>query len=122
MTKESPLYKLTLTKEQAQIVSRACELYARIRVGQFDEIIRDCLEPDIKAGDFCQRKEIAVYHLLEARKEIYPELNGFGHSYGIGKFEDADISFDVYQVIRYALGSDREPWSMRTLPECEVEE
>ena len=43
------------------------------------------------------------------------------HSYGYGKFPDADQSFDVYQVLRYALGSDRKPWSLTELPKCEKE-
>lgn len=51
-------------------------------------------------------------YLLDARKAIYPELNGIGHSYGVGKFADADRAFDVYQVLRHALGDPREPFQL----------
>ena len=37
--------QLTLTEEQAKIVSTACEFYARVRMGQFDRIIDHTLHP-----------------------------------------------------------------------------
>lgn len=58
--------------------------------------------------------------LLEARNAIYPELHDIGHSYGLGRFEDADKSYDVYQVIRHAMGG-KEPFSYYELARCEVE-
>ena len=83
-------YTLELNEVQAQTVSQACEFFARIKMGQFD-----------------------------ARKAIYPELNGIGHSYGVGKFADADRAFDVYQVLRHALGDPREPFQLgEPLPSC----
>ena len=114
---------LTLTEEQAKIVSKACEFYARIRIGQFNEIIWSCLDLSIPTDDFCKRRDEAERLLLEARKQIYPELYGIGHSYGIGKFEDADKAFDVHQVIRKKFGDPRGTFSYYELPKCEkVEE
>ena len=113
------MIELTLTDEQARIVSRACEFYARIVMGQFKEIIWECI--CIRAGkndDICQRCDEAERLLFEARKQIYPELHGPGHSYGIGKFERADKAFDVHQVIRYAMGHWRTPFSYHELPKC----
>ena len=110
--------KLTLTKEQAQTVSIACEFYARIKLGQFKEIIWHTLDPKLVTDDFCERRDITEHYLLEARKEIYPELHGIGHSYGIGKFEDADKSYDVHQVIRQLFGDERGLFSYYELPGC----
>ena len=115
------MIKLTLTDEQAKIVATACEFYARVKMGQFNEIRWLCMR-DFSAPDFCKRKDEAERLLWEARKKIYPDLQGAGHSYGMGKFEDADKSFDVYQVIEYALGGKREPFSYYDLPKCEKEE
>ena len=115
--------ELHLSKEQAQIVSQACEFFARIKMGQFDEIPLICLSNDLPIGEYCSRKAVAEKTLLEARKYIYPELHGSGHSYGVGKFLDADRAFDVYQVLRYALGDPRTPFSFdEPLPTCIIKE
>lgn len=110
--------ELSLTEEQARIVSTACEFYARIRLGQFNEILFRCFDIAPLPSDYFERKELAEQLLLKARKEIYPELCGAGHSYGIGKFKDADLSFDVHQVIRQAMGTGRTPFSYYALPKC----
>ena len=113
------MIKLTLTDEQAQTVARACEFYARVRMGQFQEIYWQCLEVK-NVDDYRNRRDNAERELLNARKYIYPDLgNSFGHSYGIGKFKDADLSFDVYQVIRSAYGDPRPPFSYYELPTIE---
>lgn len=111
--------KLTLTNEQAQIVSTACEFYARIKMGQFKEIIWHTLDMKIPTNDFCERRDLAEHYLLEARKYLYPDLHGVGHSYGMGKFEEADKAFDVYQVLRQQFGDPRSPFSYYELPICE---
>lgn len=110
--------QLTLTEEQAKVVSVACEFYSRVRMGQFKEITWHTLDWSIPSDDFCGRLDNAERCLLEARKYIYPELHGWGHSYGIGKFEDADRAFDVHQVLRNQFGDGRTPFSYYDLPEC----
>lgn len=114
------MIRLTLTDEQAKIVSIATEFYSRVRIGQFNEIIWHTLDLSINTEEFCQRRDKAEHLLFAARKQLYPELNGIGHSFGMGKFKDADMSFDVYQVIRHAMGDDRTPFSYYELPKCEV--
>ena len=117
------MIELHLTKEQAETVSKACEFFARIKMGQFDEIPLLCLSHELPGGEYYNRKTDAEKSLLEARKFIYPELHGFGHSYGIGKFTDVDRAFDVYQVLRYALGDPRTPFSFdEPLPICIIKE
>lgn len=112
------MIELLLTEEQANIVASACELYARIRMGQFNEIVWHTLDMKIPSDEYCPRRDEAERLLMEARKQIYPDLYGIGHSYGIGKFEDADKAFDVYQVIRYLNGDPRSPFSYHELPKC----
>ena len=111
---------LTLTEEHAKLVARACEFYARMKMGQFNEVVWNFLDRKLDGDQYCIRRDLAEANLLEARKSIYPELKGVGHSYGIGKFEDADKTFDIYQVVEYALGSNKEPWSYYKLPKCEI--
>lgn len=102
------MVRLTLTDEQAKIVAEACEFYSRIRIGQFREIIYKTLERnELGAKNYCERRDAAEQRLLAARAAIYPELHGLGHSYGYGKFEDADRAFDVYQVVRKNFGDPR---------------
>lgn len=115
-------YRLELTKEQLQVLSTACEFYARVRMGQFKEIIWHCIDcKDRDINDMCIRRDEAERLLFEARKQIYPNLHGY--SYGIGKFKDADLAFDIHQVARMEFGDDRLPFSNRQLPKLrKVEE
>ena len=87
-------------------------------VGQFGEIIWKTLIPQQHLGvdDFCDRRETAEAYLLKAREMIYPELHGIGNSYGVGKFEDADMAFGVYEVIRHALGRGDGPYLLKDVP------
>lgn len=113
------MLKLILTEEQAGIVASACEFYARIRMGQFNELVWHTLDIRLHSDDYCPRRDEAERLLLEVRRQIYPDLFGVGHSYGIGKFEDADKAFDVYQVLRHAMGDERRPFSYHQLPKVE---
>ena len=116
-------YILELTEEQARIVAGACEFYARVRMGQFNEITYNTMMDQPMEDRWCERRDEAEALLLEARKRIYPELHGIGHSYGIGKFKDADMSFDVYQVLREKFWPERmPPFSYHELPKCEIKD
>lgn len=113
------MIRLTLTEEQARIVSTACEFFARIKMGQFNEIIWHTMDFQNGSDDYCERRDKAQELLFEARQYLYPELHGIGHSYGMGAFDDADTAFDVYQVIRPFFGDARTPFSFNELPKCE---
>lgn len=111
------MIQITLTDKQAKLLAHACEFYARIAMGQFTEIPYELLDFSIDTDDYCERRDKADELLLEARKYIYPELQGRGHSYGIGKFENADKVWDVYQAIRVVFGDKRGSFSYYKLPE-----
>lgn len=117
--KNEKTIKLTLTENQARIVGRACEFYARVRVGQFDELSYSFLQGSVNDG-YYERKQQADALLLEARKIIFPELQEDDLPYGVGTFEDADLSYDIYQVILHAVGG-KTPFRCGELPICEVE-
>lgn len=119
MTKQ---YKLTLSEAQAKVVAKACEFYARIGYGQYSEILWNFM--DLKNDDAIERRDEAERLLFEARAQIYPELGEQrGRSYGVGRNDEWDRSFDVHQVLRHALGDKREPWTnLGELPGCRAEE
>ena len=119
-------YKLTLTEKQAQIVAAACEFYLRIRLGQFGEItFLDMIDQSMDGTEWCNRRDAADAYLFKARGLIYPELGeGRGSSYGVGRFEDADTAYNVYQVLREKFPKDgRKAYPIvGELPLCEVVE
>lgn len=105
-----------MSENQAKIVSRACEFYSRVRMGQFEEIIWTLMQESVGEASFCERRDLAKECLLRAREHIYPELRSAGHSYGMGDFEDADTAYDVYMVLRRLFGDTREPFSTSLEP------
>ena len=48
---------LKLNEEQAQIVSGACEFYARVRMGQFEEISHQLMVPQKFDDTWCSRRD-----------------------------------------------------------------
>lgn len=118
-------YVLTLDEHEAYVVSRACEFYLRVYLGQFSEISHELLlmQHD-EIHDWCERRDNAETYLYKAREYIYPELHGKGHSYGVGKFEVADTAYNVHQVLRHALYDERKPYALfgTKLPGIEVKE
>lgn len=110
------MVEVKMSENQAQIVARACEFFARIRMGQFNEIIWLAMSGEWEKDDACERRDAAKEALSKAREALYPELHGEGHSYGIGKFEDADTAYDVYMVLRQLFGDPRTPFSMSKEP------
>ena len=109
------MVQLNLTDRQAKIAARACEFYTRIVLGQFNEIILELVN-DTNIDSVVENRQEIESLLFKARDLIYPDLHGRGHSYGVGEFEHADKSYDVYQAIRSLFGDTRTPFSYYTLP------
>jgi hypothetical protein len=82
----------------------ALDLYSRVRMGQFHQIVHiflpyrnfDCV--------------VAERFLTMAREEIFPELDRNAY-YGIFNREvgDGQVTWDIYQVIRHAMAWHRNP-------------
>jgi hypothetical protein len=99
-------YTLTLNEKQAQILVSALDLYSRIGIGQFEEVLQ-VYDRDLKL-DHDQRERIRKA-LNVAKGEAGHPSNG---SYGIhnpevrGEFRTA---YDIQQVVRNRLAWDRKP-------------
>lgn len=127
-------YKLELTQDQADIISAACELYCRVGLGQFDRMVEFCMDKefyhrkekmtDEEFNNWIDRRDKAEDLVYAAREYIYPELQGRGHSYGIGHNMDDNTAWNIHQVLRYYAGNDeRKPFAVYgKLPKIEVEE
>ena len=115
---------LKLTTEQAAILNDACEMYMRTFMGQFDHIVFELMVMQPMNDKWCDRRDAAEDKMMEARQYIYPELHGRGHSYGIGRFREADIAYNIHQVVRHALGDERKAYDIYDIgmPKCEVKE
>lgn len=101
-------YRLLLTPEQAYIVSRACELYSRLRLGQLHELNDDLLLIQSK-DNICERRNTANELLFKLKELYFPQLQGLGHSYGVGHDEYADRSWNVHHALRYKMAWTEHP-------------
>lgn len=104
-------YVLHMNAETARAVARACELYARIRNGQFEEIRYLTVWPTgIGDKTFGDRIERCSNALLAAKHAAFPEFtNPYAESYGVGHFRDSDTAWNVYQAVRYVMAWTEHP-------------
>ena len=130
----SNTYVLELTEDHAEIVRRACEVYARLLMGQFQELTFEVTRHGRKHKITCADKDMANDMLYQARRMLYPDLQGWGHSYGVRDIDFAAKSFEVHQAIQYvrawhnhpeggvSLSFDKPmPLSGEKLPKCRIE-
>lgn len=104
-------YNLTLTEKQATVLTRALDLFSRIGIGQFEEVI------NIFRDEHLSDPEMTPERIDEARKHIdHVKFMLTGHpangSFGILNprvSDDYRIAYDIQQVIRNRLAWDRRP-------------
>lgn len=130
---------IELSREQAMVVERACELFARLKIGQFNHITEQMMEYDPgRKEDFlkgwCSRRDMANDILRCAANVIYGQ-NAYGYP-DILKDVYHHRAWDVYQVLRYTRCWHDNPegnkWSVcydtpmslidEPLPNCEIVE
>ena len=103
-------YVLELSESQAEFVSRAVELYARLGLGQF---------PMLDRFFSWKGKQSEVERALPLLQELAVIKNGDPHShpgiYSKAISDDYRVCFDLYQVVRHRLAWDREPNSQSWL-------
>lgn len=125
-------FVLTLTREQASIVEDACELYARLKIGQFNRITEMMLRVSA-SEDYCFRREIAN-NILKSAACIIFGMNAYGMP-DCKQDTEHHRAWDVYQVLRYTRSWHDHPEGGFTvnfdkpmtfigepLPECEIVE
>lgn len=101
----SEKYILTMDKETALMVDRACEFYSRMVMGQFKEAADQVFEawPDkFKDDSFIEMKRQAEAYLKTAKNALFPELDSSSY-YGVGRNRKCDTTWNVHQVIRHGI-------------------
>ena len=97
--------KIEINDKQARLIATALEQYSRMLCGQIElsfikaletALYRDCNYDD----EFWLRRDAIDIHLKAIKKFAFPELSQ-GESYGIGKFNEADLGYEMYKQILY---------------------
>lgn len=102
------IYRLTINERQAQTISKACEVLARLGMGQLDDALR---ELPMRGGIEWERWHDDVRSVGQILSAHMPG-NIDGHSLRLGIHsekvsEDSQIAWDLYQVIRHRIAWDR---------------
>ena len=91
-------YQLTISATQAKSIESACDLLARIMIGQSAEIARH-----LPLTDKANQWELG--RAIEAMTKPCCNLQ-MNSSYGVGFSEQADLLIDLVEVIRHKLAWD----------------
>jgi hypothetical protein len=98
-------YNVTLTEAQVSVISMACELVGRLRLGQFYDIVWKVYPETLGSGTVDHEKLRTLFDdiSLELRKQR-------GHSGSDKDWTDAArAAWDIHQVFRHRLSWDNNP-------------
>ena len=127
-------YVLTLSPEQALVVEQACELYARLNIGQFETITEKLLD-DYSASDYGRRRD-AANSLFRAAAEVIFGRDPHGQL-NVSKGAQHKRAWAVYTTLRHRRAwhdnpegaktwsvcyDDPMPYGIEPMPKCEVRE
>ena len=101
-------YTLHLNTAQAATISKACEVLARLGIGQFRDAL-ECLPLKEFAPNGWHEDMEGIAHILKKHTTI---MHGVGAYHSIGSHktdERSKIAWDVYQVVRHRLAWDANP-------------
>ena len=118
-------YRLTMTPEQARLVSYACELYMRLKLGQYEELPFALI--DLGNRDFAEKRDKARGYLKDGFDAMLSDrpLTEI-------KDEKWHRLYNIHQVVRHAIWQEEFPgtdgvWSYAPmdmggvgLPEIEI--
>lgn len=126
-------YVLTLTRDQAITTQNALELYARLRIGQFERIPEMMLDFGSGVDDYCKRRDLANDLLKVVACIIYGK-----NTYGWPDVEQDKFhhrAWNIYATLRYHMAwhdnpeggwevcfDKPYPWGGEPVPECRVED
>lgn len=128
---------LEMSREQAMIVERACELFARLEIGQFKEITSQLTERIWVYEDDQERRHIAD-DLLDLTAKVIFGRNAWDMPAVGQKSKDHMRAWEVYTTLRYTRSCHDYPdeigksWSVcfdppmsesgDGVPKCEIKE
>lgn len=96
-------YYIELTEKQLRALNLACEVCARIKIGQVGQAL------NMLALTNSDSKIIGGVEFQRQIDAIVKPLMGLTRdaSFGVGKFPDADLLFDLHEVFRHRLAWDK---------------
>jgi hypothetical protein len=99
--------QLTMTESQANTIMKALDFYSRVGMGQLKEI-KNVIEYFNKDWD---KADIVDDHIIAIKEVYFPELSrdGYYGIFGSDTPEESKISWDLIQVIRYAIAWHKYP-------------
>lgn len=125
-------YVLTLTREQAQTAQNALELYARLKIGQFERIPEMMLDFGTGVDDYCKRRDLAN-DLLKIVAGIIFGKNQYGWP-DVEQDAYHHRAWNIYATLRYHMAWHDHPeggWAVcfdkpypcggEPVPKCRVE-
>lgn len=97
--------KIELNDEQARLIATALESHSRILCGQIELSKITALETALYKNavlddEFWMKRDMIDRYLLIIKKLIFPELTE-NSSYGVGKFNESDLGYEMYKQILY---------------------
>lgn len=101
-------YILALTPEQTMIVEQACELLARLHIGQFERITEMLLDFRRGMEDYCHRRDMANDLLRLAALTIFGRDN-YNHPDIHAQSEEHKRAWMIYSVLRYTRSWHENP-------------
>ncbi len=104
---EEKRYVLTVTDKQLYIIRDACELLARLHLGQFESAVDEVRmwNDNVATGAGWDARAVCP----NIKSALFPTLSHNGY-FGIRNEtvpDRARVAFDIYQIARYRLAWDR---------------
>jgi hypothetical protein len=102
-------YRLTISRHQAQVINEALDLYARLHMGQVDELAYLYRALANQRGLSAEATEAIDGHCAAVSRLVGPASGGY---YGIAHqlvSDTARVAHDIKQVVRHRLAWDRTP-------------
>lgn len=95
------MYRLTVTEEQLQAIRDACEIKARLHLGQLDDALRCCYDRD--------GVSVVDYDTIKTVEAIIKPLQGLPSNsfWGVSAFHTASLLWEIHSTVRHRLAWDR---------------
>lgn len=116
---ESNQFIVTLSERQLRLLAYACRVTDRLIIGQLDYSLQECCEAAFeklhKDDGFGEIGSLIWYGMRSKVEDMIQILRKlcwgveYGDNHGLGYDENADILYDMQQVIEHALWLEEDP-------------